>query len=100
MFLIGLVVMLLVSVAPVIMLTSGDGGAVLFLDMNMTGDSSLVDPSLVPGEVFFVILYVDDVENMWGYQLKLGYNTSVLTATDFAGTKLFLEVVIWFPLEH
>ena len=43
---------------------------------------SIVDTSLVPGESFTVDVDVADVIDLYGFDIKLGYDTSVLTATD------------------
>jgi len=41
------------------------------------------DTSLVPGSNFSVIVWVVDVEAMFGYNFILGYDTNVLTATGW-----------------
>jgi len=38
-----------------------------------------IDPDLLPGVLFTIDVMVDDVDNMYGYEFKLGYNTHMLT---------------------
>ena len=47
----------------------------------------IVDQTLVAGETFTVDIVIMDVSDLYGFDLKLGYDTSVLTATavSFAG---------------
>lgn len=52
---------------------------------------SIVDAALVPGSVFRINITVADVQNLWGYQLVLSYDTSVLTATGFGLFSPFLD---------
>lgn len=46
-----------------------------------------VQPSVIQsfplGETFFLDLYVTNVVNMWGYEIHLSYDTTVLTATEY-----------------
>jgi len=39
----------------------------------------IVDPNLKPSAIFSVDVMIDDVENLYGYEFKLGYNTYMLT---------------------
>jgi hypothetical protein len=39
----------------------------------------LISPELLPGATLTVDVVVDDVENMYGYEFKLSYNTEMLT---------------------
>ena len=36
------------------------------------------DPTLVPNQTFIINITIAEVENLYGYEFKLGYNTSVL----------------------
>lgn len=54
----------------------------------------VVDPTLVVGTTFTVDIVVTDptdAMNLYGYELKLGYNTSVLTATAVSFTGNIFE---------
>jgi len=42
---------------------------------------SLIDISLVPGSTFDILINITNVNNLYGFEFKLGYATSVLTAT-------------------
>jgi len=44
--------------------------------------SSITDPTLVPNETFIINITIVEVENLYGYEFTLGYNTSVLDCTD------------------
>ena len=39
----------------------------------------IIDPGLLPSTIFSVDVMLDDVENMYGYEFSLGYNTEMLT---------------------
>jgi archaellum component FlaG (FlaF/FlaG flagellin family) len=39
----------------------------------------IVDPNLKPSAIFSVDVMIDDVEDLYGYEFKLGYNTHMLT---------------------
>ena len=41
--------------------------------------SEIIDPGLLPSVVFTVDVMLDDVENLYGYEFNLGYNTEMLT---------------------
>jgi len=41
--------------------------------------AELIDPTLVPSSTFSITVAVDDVENMYGYEFNLTYNTNILT---------------------
>jgi len=45
-----------------------------------TDPSSIVDPTLIVGETFTVDIVVADVIDLYGFDIKVGYDTSVLTA--------------------
>jgi len=51
----------------------------------------VVDPTLVAGATFTVNIVVTDVTNMYGFDFKLGYDTSVLTATAVSFTGNIFE---------
>jgi archaellum component FlaG (FlaF/FlaG flagellin family) len=42
--------------------------------------SSIIDPTLTPPKIFTIDIVIDDVENLYGYEFKLGYDTNMLTA--------------------
>lgn len=54
--------------------------------------SSIIDPTLVPGEVFTVNIMVTNVIDLYGVDFKLAYDTCILTATnlDFTGN-IFID---------
>jgi PKD repeat protein len=56
-----------------------------------------VDPAetVQAGGAFVIYITVDDVEAMWGYQVKLVYDTNVLTATDFIGLYPFESMWVY-----
>ncbi len=41
--------------------------------------SELIEPWLMPGVIFEVDVVIDDVEELYGYEFTLGYNTHMLT---------------------
>jgi len=41
------------------------------------------DPNLTPGSTFSINITVSEVEDLFGYQFTLSYNTTVLTATSY-----------------
>ena len=41
--------------------------------------AELIDPGLIPSAIFTVDVVIDDVENLYAYEFKLGYNTYMLT---------------------
>lgn len=47
-----------------------------------------VEPATIdeqsPGSSFYIDIYATDVVHMWGYELNMSYDTSVLTATSFS----------------
>lgn len=43
---------------------------------------SISDPTLVPNQTFTINISIAEVENLYGYEFKLGYNTSVLDGVD------------------
>ncbi len=45
--------------------------------------SSIFDPALGPGSNFRVNITIADVNNLFAYQFVLGYNTAILTATNY-----------------
>lgn len=49
----------------------------------------IVDTSLTPVSTFSVNITVTNVEKMWGYQFRLYYNTTILTATDYGSYSPF-----------
>lgn len=51
--------------------------------------SCVEDTSLTPGSTFSVDVSIADVENLWGYQFYLYYDTSVLTVTGFTNNPIF-----------
>lgn len=51
----------------------------------------IFDGTLTPGNTFSVNITVADVVDLWGYQFTLSYNTTVLTATDFASYNPFTQ---------
>ena len=51
--------------------------------------ASISDTNLTPGETFSVNITVAGVEDLWGYEFILSYNSTVLTATDFASYNPF-----------
>lgn len=69
-----LIITLLVSVGTVSIAVSAST-AVL-------SASVITDTTLIPGETFHINITVANVENLWGYQFVVYYNTSVLTATS------------------
>jgi len=40
------------------------------------------DPALAPNQTFTVNITIAEIENLYGYEFKLGYNTSVLDCTN------------------
>ncbi|MDH5375472.1 MAG: cohesin domain-containing protein [Candidatus Bathyarchaeota archaeon] len=44
--------------------------------------ASIGDPTLVPNQNFTINVTISEVENLYGYEFKLGYNTSVLDGVD------------------
>jgi hypothetical protein len=44
---------------------------------------SILDPTLKPGSLVNVNITIDDVENMYGYQFKLGFDGALLTPIGF-----------------
>lgn len=57
------------------------------------GTTLAIDPveTVQPSGTFFIDITVDDVAHMWGYQLWVFYDTSVLTAIDFVSVLPFTE---------
>jgi hypothetical protein len=53
---------------------------------------SIEDETYTPGTTFSVEVYVDDVESMFGYEVTLAYNTTVLTATNFVNYDPFSDL--------
>jgi len=43
----------------------------------------IIDPTLRPGSLVNINVTIDDIENMYGYEFKLGYDPTVLTAIGF-----------------
>jgi hypothetical protein len=39
----------------------------------------IIDPTIVPGDLFYLYINVENVQNLFGYEFHLGYNTAVLT---------------------
>jgi len=39
----------------------------------------IIDPTIVPGDLFYLDIDVENVQNLFGYEFHLGYNTVVLT---------------------
>ena len=39
----------------------------------------IIDPTIVPGDLFYLYINVENVQNLFGYEFHLGYNTDVLT---------------------
>lgn len=39
----------------------------------------IIDPTIVPGDTFTLDIMVENVQNLYGYEFHLGYNTAVLT---------------------
>jgi len=51
----------------------------------------IIDPELLPGAIFTVDVELDDVDNMYGYEFKLGYNTHMLTCIGILVHPVFNE---------
>lgn len=51
----------------------------------------IADPTLIPRETFNVTVGIAAVTNLWGYEILLAYNKSVLTATDFESHDPFTQ---------
>jgi len=58
--------------------------------------ASIVNPSLGPGSTFRVSIWIRNVANLAGLEFKLGYNTTVLTATTITYGGIFGPS--YFPL--
>jgi len=56
----------------------------------------IVNPALIPSSVFRINIAVADVQNLWGYQFVLSYDTNVLTARDYG---LFIPFENFSPSE-
>jgi hypothetical protein len=39
----------------------------------------IIDPTIVPGDLFYLYINVENIQNLFGYEFHLGYNTAVLT---------------------
>jgi len=39
----------------------------------------IIDPTIVPGDLFYLYINVENVQNLFGYEFHLSYNTAVLT---------------------
>jgi len=39
----------------------------------------IIDPTIVPGDLFYLDIDVENIQNLFGYEFHLGYNTVVLT---------------------
>jgi len=55
----------------------------------LSAPSPFSDETLTSGSTFFINITIDDIQNLWGYQFALSYNTSILTATDFVSYSPF-----------
>lgn len=44
---------------------------------------SIIDPTLKPGSLVNINITIDDVENMYGYQFRLGFDETLLTPIGF-----------------
>jgi hypothetical protein len=53
--------------------------------------SEFISSELLPGATFTVDVVVDDVENMYGYEFKLAYNTEMLTCIGIYIHPIFNE---------
>ena len=56
---------------------------------------SIIDVNLIPGETFSVNVTIADVVDLTAYEFKLGYDTSVLTATGITIGDFFSQYKIW-----
>jgi len=50
---------------------------------------SITNTALIPGSSFAIDINITDVNNLYGFEFKLGYQTSVLTATNIAMGSFF-----------
>jgi archaellum component FlaG (FlaF/FlaG flagellin family) len=51
----------------------------------------IISPDLMPGFIFTVDIMLDDIENMYGFEFNLGYNTKMLTCIGMRIHPLFNE---------
>jgi hypothetical protein len=47
---------------------------------------TVIDDSLTPGSIFSINITIANVEQLWGYEFVLFYNTSVIDAIEYAFT--------------
>jgi hypothetical protein len=55
--------------------------------------ANITDATLDPGSSFSVNVTVADVQQLWGYEFFLDYDTSILTATSFGIYPPFLNII-------
>jgi hypothetical protein len=53
--------------------------------------SEIADKTMGPGSTFNISVSVTEVEDLWGYQVVLSYNTTVLNATGFQSYAPFTD---------
>jgi|GEM_PF-656781 len=51
----------------------------------------IISPDLMPGFIFTIDIMLDDIENMYGFEFNLGYNTKMLTCIGIRIHPLFNE---------
>lgn len=60
-----------------------------FAQMTTLSAPGIADTTKTPGSSLSVEITVADVENLWGFQFILSYDTSVLTATGYTNFPIF-----------
>lgn len=58
------------------------------------GVSSIMDPTLIPGETFSINVSLSNVIDLYGFGFRLGYDNLVLNATDVSVTSFLAEPTV------